>query len=218
MGLNSKATGPSAIAIGANATATGSVAVGSLAFASNGGAAFGDNATASFANSTAIGGGAVATQANQVVLGTASNTYTMPGINSAASLAAQSGPTKFVTSDVGGNLATSTFGPTDILGLQNNVASLQGNVAVLQGSVGVLQSQMKQSFEGVAIAVAMGGSALPSDKRFAISSNWGTFRGENAASFLAQARVNDYIVLNGGVGLGFSQGGVAGRVGATVAW
>jgi hypothetical protein len=64
----------------------------------------------------------------------------------------------------------------------------------------------------------MGGSALPSDKRFAISSNWGTFRGQNAGSFLAQARVNDYIVLNGGVGFGFAQGGVAGRAGVTFAW
>ena len=39
---------------------------------------------------------------------------------------------------------------------------------------------MKQAFEGTAIAIAMGGSALPSDKKFAISTNWGTFRGQNA--------------------------------------
>jgi hypothetical protein len=153
----------------------------------------------------------VTTRANQVMIGTASTTYTMPGINSAASLAAQSGPTKFVTADAAGNLAIASLTVPDITGLQNNVAALQG-------SVSVLQSQMKQSFEGTAIAVAMGGSALPSDKHFAISSNWGTFRGQNAGSFLAQARVSDYVVLNGGVGFGFAQGGVAGRGGVMFAW
>jgi hypothetical protein len=211
VGLNSKATGANAIAIGNGATATGSIAVGNGASAGNGGAAFGDGSSATFANSAAIGPGAVATRANQVMVGTASNTYTLSGINSAASLAAQTGPTKFVTADANGNLATASLSVPDITGLQNNVA-------LLQGSVGVLQNQMKQSFEGTAIAVAMGGSALPSDKRFAISSNWGTFRGQNAGSFLAQARVNDYVVLNGGVGFGFAQGGVAGRAGVTFAW
>ena len=128
----------------------------------------------------------------------------MPGINSAASLSSQSGPTRVVTSDAAGNLATASFSPTDISGLQANVTTLQ--------------SQMKQAFEGTAIAIAMGGSSLPADKKFAISTNWGTFRGENAASFLAQMRVSDNIVLNGGVAMGFAQGGVGGRAGVTFAW
>jgi hypothetical protein len=204
VGLNSRATGVNAIAIGAGATATGSIAVGVGASAANGGAAFGDGASATFANSSAIGPGASATRANQVMLGTASNTYTLAGVSSAASLAAQSGPTRVVTADANGNLATATFSP--------------GDISTLQANVGVLQSQMKQAFEGTAIAVAMAGSSLPSDKRFAISSNWGTFRGQNAGSFLAQARVNDYVVLNGGVGFGFAQGGVAGRGGVTLSW
>ena len=41
-----------------------------------------------------------------MVFGTASNTYTAPGITSSASKAAQSGPTQIVTADAGGNLAT----------------------------------------------------------------------------------------------------------------
>jgi hypothetical protein len=123
----------------------------------------------------------------------------MPGINSAASLSSQSGPTRVVTSDAAGNLATADFAPADISGLQANVTTLQ--------------SQMRQAFEGTAIAIAMGGSSLPADKKFAISTNWGTFRGENAASILAQARVTENIVLNGGVAMGFAQGGVGGRAG-----
>jgi hypothetical protein len=146
-----------------------------------------------------------------VSIGTASNTYRMPGIASAASLAAQSGPTSFVTTDANGNLATSSFNP-------GAIATLQSDVSLLQTNVATLQTQMKQAFEGTAIAIAMGGSALPSDKKFAISTNWGTFRGQNAASVLAQMRVTDNIVINGGVAMGFAQGGVGGRAGVTFAW
>jgi len=31
---------------------------------------------------------------------------------------------------------------------------------------------LNQAFEGTAIAIAMGGSALPDNKRFAITTNW----------------------------------------------
>src|SRR6201998_4673755 len=71
-------------------------------------AAIGTNASASFANSAAIGTGAATSRANQQSFGTALNTYTMAGITSAASTAAQTGPTQIVTSDAGGNLATNT--------------------------------------------------------------------------------------------------------------
>jgi len=145
------------------------------------------------------------------VVGTATNTYTLPGVTSAASLAAQTGAVSFVTSDANGNLATTSLNPA-------GVASLQNNVTILQGNVAVLQQQMRQSFEGTAMAIAMGGSSLPGDKRFAISTNFGTFRGESAVGLLAQARVSDNIVLNGGISSGFAQGGVGGRVGATYAW
>jgi len=133
-----------------------------------------------------------------------SNTYRMAGITSAASLAAQSGPTSLVTTDAAGNLAAAGFSGQDITVLQSNVA--------------MLQTQMPQAFEGTAIAIAMGGSALPSDKRFAISTNWGTFRGQNAMSLGAQMRLSDYVVVNGGVAAGFAHAGVGGRVGLTLAW
>ena len=128
----------------------------------------------------------------------------MAGITSAASLAAQSGPTQVVTTDAAGHLAAASFSGQDISQLQSNVATLQ--------------TQMKQAFEGTAVAIAMGGSALPSDKKFAISTNWGTFRGQNAMSLGAQMRLSEYVVLNGGVAAGFAQGGVGGRAGLTVAW
>ena len=104
-----------------------------------------------------------------------------------------------------GNLATAAF-------------ASQQDVAVLQSNVTTLQGQMRQAFEGTAIAIAMGGGTLPDNKKFAISTNWGTFRGENAMSLTGLVRVSENVVLNGGFGAGFQQGGVAGRAGVTVAW
>src|SRR5258708_6169891 len=183
------ATGATALGASAQATATGAVAVGNNAVATATNAtALGPNASAMFANSTAIGNGASTSAVNQISIGTGSNTYRMSGITSAASLAAQSGPTSFVTTDALGNLAATSFNPQSISNLQNNVA------------------------------IAMGGAALPSDKKFAISTNWGTFRGENAMSLGAQMRLSEHVVLNGGVAAGFAQGGVGGRAGMTVAW
>ena len=104
-----------------------------------------------------------------------------------------------------------SFTPQDITGLQTNVSTLQTNVATLQ-------NQIRQAFEGTAVAIALGGSVLPSDKKFAISTNWGTFRGENAMSLGAHMRLSQNVVLNGGVAAGFAQGGVGGRAGVTVAW
>jgi hypothetical protein len=213
------------VAVGANASATGNnsdnIAIGLLAHADGNGtnntavgtqanatgansSAFGNLAGAGFANSTAIGANATATQANQVAVGTATNTYKLAGITSATSLAAQTGPTKVVTTDAFGNLAAASFTPQDISGLQSNVS--------------ILQQQMKQSFEGTAIAIALGGASLPADKRFAISTNWGNFRGQNAVGVAAQMRLTDYAVANVGVGGGFAQGGFGSRAGVTLAW
>jgi hypothetical protein len=136
---------------------------------------------------------------------------TLAGINSAASLAAQTGPTKVVTTDAFGNLAAASFTPQDISSLQSNVGALQQNVSVLQ-------TQVRQAFEGTAIAIALGGAALPSDKKFAISTNWGNFRGQNAVGVAAQLRLSNYAVANVGVGGGFAQGGIGSRAGVTFAW
>jgi hypothetical protein len=57
-------------------------------------------------NSAAFGVGATATRENQLSFGTAASTYTMRGINSAASSVAQSGSVQIVIADPTGNLAT----------------------------------------------------------------------------------------------------------------
>jgi hypothetical protein len=71
-----------ALGQGAQAIGVGSTAIGQGA------------STGLFNNATAIGNGAIATRDNQVVIGTATNTYTAPGITSAASRPRKAGPSK----------------------------------------------------------------------------------------------------------------------------
>jgi hypothetical protein len=205
------ALGDTATASAANATAVGS------------------GTTAAFSNSTAIGNGATTTRANQQAFGTATNTYTMAGITSAASLAAQTGPVSLVTTDAAGNLASmSTTGlatvgvvtalDSRVTGLDGRVTGLDNRVTSIENNVQNLNFQVRKAFEGAAVAIAMGGSALPDNKRFAISANWGNFAGENAFGGMAQMRVTDNFVANAAVGAGFARGGIGGRVGGTLAW
>jgi len=219
--------GSNAIAIGTGATALGSIAVGNNASAANGGAAFGDNSTATgtnataigpgssatFANSTAIGNGATATATNQVAIGTATNTYRMPGIASAASLAAQSGPTSFVTSDAAGNLAVSSFNPSSISSLQSQVSSLQGQV---------LDNRM-EARSGTAVALAAGSMpALQPSRKFALSAGYGNFEGANAFAVGATARLYDgksyAVVANAGGGIGLERNVGGGRGSVSIQW
>jgi trimeric autotransporter adhesin len=50
------------------------------------------------------------------------------------------------------------------------------------------------------------------------SSNWGNFRGTNAMSFIAQARISGNIVANAAFTGGFQYGGIGTRAGLTFAW
>ncbi|MGA8171606.1 MAG: YadA-like family protein [Methylocystis sp.] len=216
--MQSVAYGSTAAAYGAYAQATsdGATAIGTISSATGGNSTgLGANAnTAGYANSTALDASATNTAANQIMLGgTGANASTLvaPGITSAASLSAQSGPTNFVSTDAAGHLATSAYGPGDIANLYSNVASLWQNVAALKQSI-------QRGYEGTAIALALAPAELPSGKNVAVSGNWGAFRGQNAFGGAAQMRVAEALVLNAGVGVGFQKGGVGGRAGATFAW
>jgi len=167
----SQSTGVNSIAIGTGAVATGSVAVGAAATAANGGAAFGDGATATglnatavgpgasatFANSTAIGAGATATAPNQMAFGTASNTYVAPGITSAASKAAQSGPLQIVTSDAAGNLATNTPAGLGLASL-TDINAINAQIGGINTRLNDLDGRTTKALNGVSMAFAIAGT------------------------------------------------------------
>src|SRR5260370_20911087 len=117
----------------------------------------------------------------------------MRGITSAASLAAQSGPTMFVTTDANGNLAAANLSVPNIASMSANVTALQQNVALLNEN---LQHGLNQAYEGTAVAIAISRSAPPANQPFALHSNWGNFRGTNAMRFIAQAPISDNVVAN----------------------
>jgi hypothetical protein len=168
--------------------------------------ALGRSAHAFFDGSTAIGTSAQTTRVNQVAIGTANNTYTTPGITSAASKAAQTGPIEFVTTDSGGNLASAT--PAQL-----GLASF--------GSVQSLNRDLDRTTEGVAMAMALSGipNVLPDNASYAVSMNWGGFGTQSGLAFGGAARLTENVFLNGGGAVGTGGRGVGGgRAGVTVAW
>jgi hypothetical protein len=205
VGTGASATASNAIAIGTGALATGSIAVGNQAFASNGGAAFGDFSTASGTDSTALGPntmasgngavaigsdsggtGATASLDTQVVLGPASHSYTAPGIASAQSRARQSGPLEVVTSDTAGNLATDG---------------------------GEIFRRLDDNQAGIALAMSMQNPDLAGEERFGVAANWGTFEGAHALSVSLMGVLGedvfaqgDRVAVSGGFGGGFQYG------------
>ena len=68
------------------------------------------------------------------------------------------------------------------------------------------------------MALAMDMPHIPSGKRFAISPAFGFFEGEGAIILAGRAQINPWVTAEVGVGAGFSQSTVGGRVGVTFAW
>ncbi len=143
----------------------------------------------------------------------ATSTYKMSGITSAASLAAQSGPTAFVTSDANGNLATTTFNPQSLTSLQSQVTSLQSQVT----------DNRLEARTGTALALAVGASpALQAGRRFGISASYGNFQGSNAfgvgATALLYDNKNYAVVINAGAGIGMERNVVGVRSAIGLQW
>jgi hypothetical protein len=207
------AAGSTAVGSGATASGAASTAIGNQATASGGGSTvIGDEATASadfstavgflsnagFADSTAIGATVSTTRANQMALGRSTTTYTAAGITSAASTAAQSGPTQFVTTDAAGNLAAADF---NALGVATT-------------------DQVERNTEGVSMAMALSGvpNILPEDTNYAVSTDIGIFDNETAVALGGAVRLDDNIFFNTGGAVSTSSGAGGGRAGVTVAW
>ena len=86
------------------------------------------------------------------------------------------------------------------------------------GDMSVMAHKLNHAYAGTAIATALGGASLPADRNFGVSANVGAYHGQSALGAALQARVNQNIVVNAGVGVGFNQGDVGGRVGAQFSW
>jgi autotransporter adhesin len=237
IGTRATASGTGGIAVGANAFAAGpgdtAIGEGATVQADNS-SAFGAGATvlASHTNSTAIGAGATTTRANQVMVGTASTTYTMPGLTSSASRSAQGSPTNIVTSNAAGDLAAYTPSElglatqTQVASLQSDVAGLQSDVAGLQADINRLGRRDQQLTEGIATVASMAQPILDPGQTFGMTAAWGGFDDANAVGVSAAGVLgrnllhpgSGTLALFGGVGVGTSEGQIAGRAGMSFGW
>ncbi len=145
------------------------------------------------------------------MFGTATNTYTMAGIASGASRASQVGPTQIVTSDAGGNLATSSLAG---LGLAS-----AGDINSINARIDDLAGRSNKAINGVSMAFAIAGVPwLMPEERFAVSANWGGFQGTSGLALNAALRIGANVQANGGIAYGANGGGTGGRVGLRIGW
>ena len=147
--------------------------------------------------STAVGADAFTTTSNQVVLGTAAETYTLPGISSALSEARQVGQLGLVTSDAGGNLS---YDPD------------------LYDQIGQNEDDIQRNKEGIALALALQAPYVPPSQTFAVTGAYGNFEGASALAFGGAFRLNPNIQFDAGLGVSLDNTEVGGRVGVTFGW
>ena len=135
----------------------------------------------------------------------------MAGLASEDSRAAQTGPTRVVTSDTSGNLATADLDLATLTGLGGRVSEVEAGVASLRGDI-------KRAYAGTAVAIAMGGNFIPPDMNLAVSFNLGTYRGQEAFAATVVARVSPQVWLNAGAAGSSVRGSTGGRAGVTFGW
>jgi hypothetical protein len=99
--------------------------------------------------------------------------------------------------------------------VSNQIASLSNQVAARFADV---DRRLDRNASGVAMAMALTGSALPANKKAAIAVNYGTFEGQSAVALSSYLRVDDSTVVSGGVSYGVDQNLVGGRFGMQWAW
>jgi autotransporter adhesin len=184
-----QATAANASAFGAESSATGENS-----------SAFGAGATAGHVNSTAIGQGATTTRDNQMMLGTSTSTYTLAG------LAAPVGSTRFVTTDSGGNLAYSQFGP-------DSIATLGGSITSLSSEIGQTRTEARA---GTALALATAG--LRYDDRagkLSLAGGFGHFKGQSGLALGLGYNTSEDFRMNAAVSATTGQGDIGVSVGAS---
>ena len=137
-------------------------------------------------------------RANQVAIGGASNTYTLAGVGSDASRAAQSGPTQVLTTDAAGNIA--------------------GDGGALNSRLDGFADDIDEANAGIALSLALDAPSVPIGHKFALGGGVAVFGGEGAVAASFTARVNTNVQINVGVGSGFRGNSVGGRAGAVYSW
>jgi hypothetical protein len=161
----------------------------------------------------------------------ASSTINNSGAMSTNSLAVGTGGLAVAAGspvNMGGNRIQNVAGPiaaTDaankayvdtFLGASN--AALGARIDDANARINKAFEEIDQNTEGIAIAIAMSGLSVPTGKNFALGANLGFYDDKQAVAAQTAVRLNDILQLNAGVGVGFDNAKVGGRVGFMAAW
>ncbi len=93
------------------------------------------------------------------------------------------------------------------------------NKAYVDAGLNSAFKKIDENTQGIAIAIALGGIALPEGKNFAVAANVGFYDDKEAVAAQGAIRLDNIFSLNGGVGVGVDSGSkVGGRVGIMAAW
>lgn len=166
----------------------------------------GASAAATGTNSTAIGVGAVASAPNSVALGTGS----IASAANTVSIGSVGNERRMVNVAPGTISASSTDAVNG-----SQLYSVQQSTALLSNQLVLGQ---RQANGGIAAAMAMGGTIMPSDAKLAISFNLSTYRGEQGFSTAVTAKASDHVYFNAGFAGSTVKGSTGARVGMTLAW
>ena len=158
------------------------------------------------------------------MFGTATDTYTMPGVTSGASKAAQAVPTHIVTTNPTGDLAAHT--PAELgLATTGDITAINSQIASLQSQINALGRRDEELATGIAVAMALHDPDLVAGERFGLRLNWGNYEGSNAMALTAAGVLGynvftpgDRLAVSGGMGWGLDQSQMGGRVGVQLTW
>lgn len=226
-GTNSTTTGPNATTLGSNTSA------------GQNGTAIGANASVSGVNSVALGQGSTdGGQANVVSVGAVGSERKI--VNVAAGTNGTDAVNFAQLTSVAGSVATALRNSNTALSTANaasaavtaqasSIAAIQvldvqqsTAISALQASQGATSTQIftnnRNANGGIAAAMAMGGTIMPADAKFAVSFNLATYRGEQGFSGAATVRVSNHVYISGGFAGSTVKGSTGARAGMTLAW
>ncbi len=226
MGRGANSSGTASIAIGQGAVATGSIAVGASANAGNGGAEFGDGATANTGtDASAFGTNAVATGNNAVALGQGSSATN----NNAVALGSGSvttedntvsvgsvGSERRITNTAAGTADTDAANMGQLRALGANAFSNSSAIAGNTRRIDDLDDRLDDvGSMAAALSALVPNSRAKGDSQF--SMGMGQYKSSTSMAAGMFHYVNDNVLVNAGVStsLGADQE-TAARVGFTI--
>ena len=136
----------------------------------------------------------------------------MAGLIGPQNNAAQTGALRLVTTDLAGNIGTSSLDLVRLGSLDGRVSGLESR---FNGIDAALAQVDRRAIGGIAASAALGGTTILPDKVLSISFNLATFRGQQGFSGSMVARVSERVYVSAGVAGSTVGGSTVGRVGVT---